>query len=88
MKYKESFYWCDRPDEEYPKHYHLGEVRITMNFGEVTFCLENEEKVVKTGEILILPPKTIHSAKAGPQGACYYCEFENEGDDDGRVLVE
>ena len=62
--------WSNGPGTVYEVHDHpYGKVLIVAS-GSITFTIDHGERVVSMtpGDRLFLPPRTPHSAQAGPEG--------------------
>lgn len=65
--------WSNGPGDRYGAHSHAYEKILYCTGGSITFVLEGEKRSLelRSGDRLVLPPGTIHSAVVGPQGcAC------------------
>ena len=67
----ESCYsWSNGPHDRYVAHSHPYEKVLYCVEGSITFVLEREGKRVdlNSGDRMVLPPGTVHSAVVGPTG--------------------
>jgi quercetin dioxygenase-like cupin family protein len=62
--------WSNGPDDRYAAHSHNFEKVLYCVNGSITFVLEAEgtRLELKSGDRMVLPAGTIHSAVVGPQG--------------------
>ena len=62
--------WSNGPGHGYGAHSHSYEKVLYCVAGSITFRLEAEDRDIdlQPGDRLVLPPGTVHSAAAGPQG--------------------
>ena len=62
--------WSNGPHDRYAAHSHPYEKVLYCVEGSITFVLESEGKQVdlSSGDRMVLPPGTIHSAVVGPTG--------------------
>ena len=67
----ESFLWIDPPDADYSPHAHDHDENLWVIEGEITFGAEGQELRLGPGDRLMLPKGTIHTARAGREGARY-----------------
>ena len=57
------------PNAEVPVHKHPHEQAGTVLSGEVEFTIEGESRLLRGGDIYLIPSNVEHSAKAGPSPA-------------------
>ena len=67
----ESFVWIDPPDADYSPHAHDHDESLWVIDGEITFGAEGQELRLGPGDRLMLPKGTVHTARAGREGARY-----------------
>ena len=79
-EYPHVYEWQDPAGTEYPSHAHNGKVSLFVTDGSITFSIAGEQKEVKAGERLDIPPGVEHSAVVGPQGWIVIVGEEFEGD--------
>ena len=62
--------WSNGPRETYAAHSHPYEKVLYCVEGSIAFVLEREGKRVdlSSGDRMVLPPDTVHSAVVGPMG--------------------
>lgn len=64
--------WSNGPGFFYPEHSHPYHKKLTCLKGSITFTVHGKndvfEVVLKPGDVLELPPGTLHSALVGEQG--------------------
>ncbi len=62
--------WSNGPHDRYGAHSHPYEKVLYCVDGSITFVLEREgrELVLKSGDRMVLPAGTLHSAIVGPAG--------------------
>ena len=62
--------WSNGPHDTYAAHSHPYEKVLYCVEGSITFVLEREGKQVdlSSGDRMVLPPGTVHSAVVGPAG--------------------
>jgi quercetin dioxygenase-like cupin family protein len=62
--------WSNRPGDRYAAHSHNFEKVLYCVDGSITFVLENEGKrlALKSGDRMVLPAGTVHSAVVGSSG--------------------
>jgi len=65
------FAWHDAAGASYSAHAHDHDESIWMVAGEMTFVAGGEELRLAHGDRLMLPGGTVHTARAGPEGATY-----------------
>jgi quercetin dioxygenase-like cupin family protein len=62
--------WSNGPGDRYAPHSHNYEKVLYCVDGSITFVLESEDRKLElnSGDRMVLPPGTIHSATVGPSG--------------------
>jgi quercetin dioxygenase-like cupin family protein len=62
--------WSNGPHDRYAAHSHSYEKVLYCVDGSITFVLEREGRqlVLKSGDRMVLPAGTLHSAIVGPAG--------------------
>ena len=62
--------WSNGPHDRYTAHSHPYEKVLYCVDGSITFVLEREGRqiVLKSGDRMVLPAGTLHSAIVGPAG--------------------
>jgi quercetin dioxygenase-like cupin family protein len=62
--------WSNGPHDRYAAHSHPYEKVLYCVDGSITFVLEREGRqlVLKSGDRMVLPAGTLHSAIVGPAG--------------------
>ena len=62
--------WSNGPHDQYAAHSHPYEKVLYCVDGSITFVLEREGRqlVLKSGDRMVLPAGTLHSAIVGPAG--------------------
>jgi len=62
--------WSNGPHDTYAAHSHPHEKVLYCVEGSISFMLESEGKRVdlRSGDRMVLPPGTVHSAVVGPTG--------------------
>ncbi len=62
--------WSNGPHDRYTPHSHPYEKVLYCVDGSITFVLEREGRqlVLKSGDRMVLPAGTVHSAIVGPSG--------------------
>lgn len=65
------FAWGDAADATYSAHAHDHDESIWVVAGEMTFVAGGGELRLGPGDRLMLPGGTVHTARAGPEGATY-----------------
>jgi quercetin dioxygenase-like cupin family protein len=65
------FQWSDPPGADYRPHEHDHDESIWMVCGEMTFTASGRELRLAAGDRLMLPKGTVHTARAGADGATY-----------------
>lgn len=63
--------WRDPSDRVYAAHRHELDESLWVLHGRIVFRVEGDEVALEPGDRLLLPGGTVHSAKAGPDGATY-----------------
>ena len=64
------------PGNEVPMHYHERRESIFIPIqGEVMMMLEGEERLIKTGEVIFMPPMVKHGLVNRSDKDCRYFEF-------------
>jgi quercetin dioxygenase-like cupin family protein len=78
-----------RANAALPKHWHPGEEFAYILKGSVTLKLEGKKDVLgRAGEVVRVPLKQIHSARAGKKGAEVLVFRVHESGQPERVLVK
>jgi quercetin dioxygenase-like cupin family protein len=67
----EAFVWRDEPGADYQPHAHDHDESLWVIAGEITFGAGGEEFRLGPGDRLMLPRGTVHTARAGRDGARY-----------------
>ena len=67
----ESFTWSDPPGADYTAHAHDHDESLWVIEGEITFGADGKDLRLGPGDRLMLPKGTVHTARAGSQGARY-----------------
>lgn len=67
----EAFAWSDGPGAHYEPHAHDHDESLWVVEGELTFGIGGRDHRLRSGDRLMLPAGTIHTADAGPAGARY-----------------
>ena len=65
------FAWRDEPDADYAPHAHEHDESLWVIEGEIEFGVAGERYRLGPGDRLMLPKGTVHTARAGRQGARY-----------------
>ena len=65
------FGWHDAAGATYSSHAHDHDESIWVVAGEITFVAGGSEFRLCSGDRLMLPGGTVHTARAGPEGARY-----------------
>jgi quercetin dioxygenase-like cupin family protein len=65
------FGWHDAAGATYSPHAHDHDESIWLVAGEITFGAGGSELRLRPGDRLMLPRGTVHTARAGPEGATY-----------------
>ena len=62
--------WSNGPGDRYAAHSHSYEKVLYCVEGSITFALESEGRLLElnTGDRMVLPAGTVHSAAVGPSG--------------------
>jgi quercetin dioxygenase-like cupin family protein len=62
--------WSNAPHDRYSAHSHGYEKVLYCVAGSITFVLEQtgERWLLRTGDRMVLPAGTLHSAEVGPEG--------------------
>jgi quercetin dioxygenase-like cupin family protein len=60
--------WSNGPDAVYGEHAHPYRKILVVESGSLIFSIAGEERLMKRGDRLDLPPHTQHSAVVGPEG--------------------
>lgn len=71
--------WSNGPGAVYETHEHPYQKILVVADGSITFTIQAGTRVVrmKTGDRLVLPPHTAHSALVGPDGVvCLEAQVE------------
>ena len=56
------------PDAVAPVHHHAEQQIAIILFGELTFTVGAETRVMHAGDCVVIPPNVEHGGVAGPQG--------------------
>jgi quercetin dioxygenase-like cupin family protein len=67
----EAFVWRDEAGADYQPHAHDHDESLWVIAGEITFGVGGEQYRLCAGDRLMLPRGTIHTARAGRDGARY-----------------
>jgi quercetin dioxygenase-like cupin family protein len=67
----EAFVWRDEPGADYRAHVHDHDESLWVIAGEITFGAGGQEYRLGPGDRLMLPGGTLHTARAGRDGARY-----------------
>ena len=67
----EAFVWRDDPGADYQPHAHDHDESLWVIAGEITFGAGGEDHRLGPGDRLMLPRGTVHTARAGRDGARY-----------------
>jgi len=65
------FRWRDESGTEYQPHSHDHDESLWVIEGEMVFGAEGSSFSLRSGDRLILPRGTVHTARAGSQGVTY-----------------
>lgn len=65
------FHWRDEAGVDYQPHSHDHNESLWLLDGEMTFTVAGREFRLRTGDRLMLPKGTVHTAHAGADGATY-----------------
>jgi len=65
------FRWSDPPGATYSAHHHDHDESLWVIAGDITFGVDGGDLCLATGDRLMLPAGTVHTARAGPDGATY-----------------
>jgi len=57
-------YWSARAGASLPGHSHPHEQVANMIEGELELTIDNETKILRPGDVAVIPSNTVHSAKA------------------------
>jgi len=67
----EAFAWEDAPGADYQPHAHDHDESLWVVAGEITFGAAGAQLRLGPGDRLMLPKGTVHTARAGGEGARY-----------------
>jgi quercetin dioxygenase-like cupin family protein len=67
----EAFAWSDAPGADYTAHAHDHDESLWVVDGEITFGVGARAYRLGSGDRLMLPGGTVHTAHVGPEGARY-----------------
>ena len=67
----EAFVWRDEPGADYRPHVHDHDESLWVIAGEITFGADGRDYRLGPGDRLMLPGGTVHTARAGRDGAQY-----------------
>jgi quercetin dioxygenase-like cupin family protein len=67
----EVWSWSDPPGADYQPHTHDHDESLWVVAGEITFGAAQGEFRLGPGDRLMLPQGTVHTARAGANGATY-----------------
>ena len=56
------------PDAPAPMHHHYEEQIAIVLSGELTFTVGEETRVMKAGDLVVIPPHVPHGGVGGPEG--------------------
>ena len=65
------FAWHDPPGAFYAAHSHDHDESLWVVEGEITFGVDGGDLHLRSGDRLMLPAHTVHTARAGTAGATY-----------------
>ena len=74
------FEWKDKPNTDYPAHFHKGKVVMYILSGSLTFWFGDEEVSLKEGDRFDVPVEREHTAKVGADGCAFLVGEMIEGD--------
>ena len=57
-------YWEIEPGSSLPEHNHVHEQVLNMISGEFEFTMNDETRVLKAGDVVVIPSDVPHSGKA------------------------
>lgn len=60
--------WSNAPGDTYSAHEHRYEKHLYCVSGEITFHTPEADLTLRPGDLLRLPPGTVHSASVGAEG--------------------
>lgn len=63
--------WRDEPGADYQPHSHDHDECLWVVEGEILFGVDGREYPLGSGDRLMLPAGTVHTARAGAAGAVY-----------------
>ena len=66
------FLWADSPGTSYPPHRHEVDESIWVLKGEISFGIGGREYPLTTGDRLLLPTGTEHTATISDSEKCFY----------------
>jgi mannose-6-phosphate isomerase-like protein (cupin superfamily) len=69
--FSDVFHWHDAPGSDYSAHSHDHDESLWVLDGEITFGVGGHDFRLGTGDRLMLPAGTVHTARAGAAGATY-----------------
>ena len=57
-------YWSIEPGAEIPEHAHSHEQVVNVLSGECDLVVDNETKRLGPGDVVIIPPNSVHAARS------------------------
>ncbi|MGH7858707.1 MAG: cupin domain-containing protein [Candidatus Binatia bacterium] len=75
----EPLQWHDPPGASYEPHAHDCDEVLWVVDGRITFGIEGRDFALGPGDRLMLPKRTVHTARAGAAGATYWIGERREG---------
>ena len=57
-------YWTIEKNKELPEHSHVNEQVTHMLSGQFELMIEKENKILKSGDVVIIPPHIKHSGRS------------------------
>jgi len=63
--------WRDPADRTYDAHRHCDDERLQVVRGHIVLHVDGRDFSLGPGDCLELPRGTVHTARAGPEGAVY-----------------
>ena len=63
--------WRDEPGADYRPHSHDHDESLWVVEGDIVFGIDGREYRLGSGDRLMLPAGTVHTARAGADGAIY-----------------
>ena len=72
--------WMDKPNAEYQKHAHKGNVSFYITKGSILMDIDGTCTILQAGDRMDVPVGVSPTAKVGPEGCTFIVGEEIKGD--------